>query len=62
MLYLGIMIFSLSQKICIMKIGKWIVFPESRHINSKPDVLPFGVLTFGIQVCDGDDYVPDINH
>ena len=39
MLYFGIMIFWLAGKVCIMKIGKGIAFPESRYVNSKPVYL-----------------------
>ena len=33
------MIFWLAGKVCIMKIGKGIAFPESRYVNSKPVYL-----------------------
>ena len=35
--YFGIVIFLLGGKSCIVKIEKWIVFPESRYVNLDPD-------------------------
>ena len=34
----GIVIFWLGGKVCIVKIGKGIVFTESRYFNSKPEI------------------------
>ena len=40
-LYIVIVIFQLDGKICIVKIEKWIVFPELQYVNSNPACLEY---------------------
>ena len=39
LLCFGIVIFRLGGKNCVVKNEKWIVFPESRYVNSNPELF-----------------------